>query len=322
MKSTPNNTPENRLTGGLTEPQVQEAVRKSGYPLQTIIASSLRMDFSVQEEWSFIDSDSGTLRTLDVLASRRMFELRNEGQPFVRPTSDLLIECKQSDLPFVFFMSASKPWLRTFPYFAGLAYDGVAIKTDDDRSTWHESILGALGLTQDCFIISDVDCCTSLSKCVRKGKEIKLSGNEAFQSIALPLVKAIRFFKKQEEPSKTARYFDLHIPLAIAVVDAPMIVARIENNVNLLHLTPWVRVVRREAVEAEHWTDRERIFGIDVVHKSFFDRYLQQHAIPFAQKIAPLAIKHHIELVSGEGFASGMGADLFTNIEGRLRPRK
>jgi hypothetical protein len=85
MKGTQNNTPENQLGAGLTEPQILEAVRKSGYPLQTIIASSLRIDFSVQEEWSFVDSDSGALRTLDVLASRRMFDW-NERQPFVRPT--------------------------------------------------------------------------------------------------------------------------------------------------------------------------------------------------------------------------------------------
>ena len=83
-----------------------------------------------------------------------------------------------------------------------------------------------------------------------------------------------------------------------------------------------MKVVRHEAVEAEHSVDRTQIFGIDVVHESVFDRYLHRHAIPFAQKIAPLAIKHQAELASGKGFAAGMGADSFRNIEGRLKPRK
>jgi hypothetical protein len=128
MKGEPTNTPENQLGAGFTEEQLLEAVRKSGYPLQTIIASSLRIDFGVQEEWSFVDGDTGTLRTLDIVASRRMYTPQNEGQPFVRPTLDLLIECKQSDLPFIFFMSATRPWLRDLPYIAGLAKDTVAIK--------------------------------------------------------------------------------------------------------------------------------------------------------------------------------------------------
>ncbi|MCK9917769.1 hypothetical protein MXD81_52385, partial [Microbacteriaceae bacterium K1510] len=94
MQDEPMNTPENSLGPGYTEQQINEAVRKSGYPLQTMIASSLRMDFAVQEEWGFLDGDTGTPRTLDIWASRRMFSLGNEEQPFVRPTLDLLIECK------------------------------------------------------------------------------------------------------------------------------------------------------------------------------------------------------------------------------------
>ena len=67
--------------------------------------------------------------------------------------------------------------------------------------------------------------------------------------------------------------------------------------------------------------DRVQSFGIDVVHRSFFDTYLQQHAIPFALEFARLAQKHHVELAAGEGFVSGMRADS-SNIESRLRPKK
>jgi hypothetical protein len=318
MNGEPTNTPENQLGPGATEQQVFEAVRKSGYPLQTVIASSLRMDFSVQEEWSFLDNDTGALRTLDIWASRRIY---NE-QPLVRPILDLLIECKQSDLPFVFFISATKPWLREFPYFAGLAQDRIVVRTDDNPSTYNTSILSALSLEEHPFMRDAVESCMSLSKCVRKGKEIELSGTDAYQNVVLPLVKALRYFKKQEQPPKTAVYFDCHVPLAIAVIDAAMVAARVENNTSSLRLTPWVRVVRHEAVEAEHWSNRTQSFGVDVVHRSFFDKYLQQHAIPFALKFAPLAVKHQKELSSGKGFVPGMGANWSTNIEARLRAKR
>jgi hypothetical protein len=320
MNSEPMNPADNRLAPGITEEQLSEAVRKSGYPLQTLIASSLRLDFAVQEEWSFLDNDTGALRTLDILADRALYEVHAE-QPFVRPHLTLLIECKQADLPFVFFISATRPWTRNFPYFAGLAQDKIIVETDDDPSTYNETVLTALSLSDHPFVCNAAEPCMSLSKCVRSGKNIELSGTEAYQNIVLPLVKALRHFKKQEQPPSTARYFDCHIPLGIAILDAPMVAVRVQNNGSALSLTPWVRVVRHEAVEADHSQDRMQTFGLDIVHRSFFDKYLQQHAIPFAQQLAQLAIKHHIELSSGEGFVPGMGANWATNIEQRLRPK-
>lgn len=327
MQVDPKNTPDNVLGAGVSEKQIQEAVRRSGYPLQTIVASSLQLDFQVQEEWSFVDDDSGALRTLDIWASRRMIEFGNEDQPFVRPTLDLLIECKQSDLPYVFFISATRPWLYQFPYFAGLAHDRIEIETDDDPSTYTERILGALSLSEHPFVRGAAEPCMTFSKCVRKGDKIELSGTDAFHNTVLPLMKALRYFKKQEAPPPTARYFDCHIPLAIAVLDAPMIAARIQGDSHFLSLTPWVRVVRYEAVAPAPFYDRIQTFGIDIVHKSFFDRYLQQHAIPFAMRFSPLAVKHHVELSSGKAFASGMGTTEmygagWIDVEQRLRPRR
>ena len=192
VKGEPFNTAENELGAGLEE-LILEAVRNSGYPLQTTIASSLRMDFSVQEEWSFLDSDTGALRTLDIYATRRLWDFRSEPQPFVKPALDLLIECKQSDLPFIFFVAATRPWLRDFPYFAGLAQETIVVSTDDDFSTWSESILSALSLTEHPLVTHAVEPCMSISKCVRKGKEIELSGTDAYQNVVLPLVKALRY---------------------------------------------------------------------------------------------------------------------------------
>lgn len=322
IQGEPTNTPENVLGAGLTEQQLRDAVRKSGYPLQTVITSSLRQDFNVQEEWSFVDNEGGTLRTLDIWASRQMFDPWKEGQPFVRPTLDLLIECKQSDLPYVFFLSPTRPRLREFPYFAGLAGDRISLTTDDDRSTYSETILSALSLSEHHFVRGAVEPCMTFSKCVRKGDKVELSGTDAFQNTVLPLTKALRYFKKQEAPPSTARYFDCHIPLAVAVLDAPMIAARIQDDKQSLSLTPWVRVVRHEAVDQTASHDRIQTFGIDIVHKSFFTKYLQQHVIPFAQQFAALAIKHDVELSSGKGFASGMGAGRWSSIEPRLRPKK
>jgi len=65
----PNNNPEtNVLPNGLDEEQIIEAVRVSGYPLQTVVYEKLSSKFHIQEEWNFVDSDSNEERAIDLLA--------------------------------------------------------------------------------------------------------------------------------------------------------------------------------------------------------------------------------------------------------------
>jgi hypothetical protein len=320
MRTTATNPSDNQLAPGITEQQIEDAVRSSGYPLQTLIASSLRTDFSIQEEWSYLDSETGVPRTLDILATRWLYDFKRQVR--VRPVLNLLIECKQSDLPFIFFSSGGSPQLLHFPFVAGLANETIEIRTDDDRSSWVVPVTHALGLDTHPFVNGDIELCMYMSKCVRKGKELELAGSDAFHSIVLPLVKALRDFKRQEQPKPTYQFFDCHITLAIAVLDAPMITARLENGSTALELRPWVRVLRHEAAQKEATSNRMQTFAIDMVHKAFFDTYLQQHAIPFALAVSTVAMKHQDELSTGKAFASGMATDRSTGIEQRLQPRK
>lgn len=303
MKSGKDNPPANELRAGINEEQILSAIRRSGYPLQTIIADKLRKRFSIQEEWSFQDADSPTLRTLDIRAERRLLE-HERSELRVRPTLELLIECKQSDLPFIFFVSGRSMPSKHFPLFAGLFQNEISVRTDDSRSTWSLTICQALGLDSEPFLCGDVLSCSTFSKCVRKGKEIELSGTEAFQSIALPVAKALRYFSKQVEPPKTAHYHDLYLTLALAVLDAPMIAARIGAEPEMLAFTPWVRIIRNEAVDAAHYFERSQFLGIDFVHKEFFDTYLVDYALPFANEFSKRALRHGCRIGYRKGICS------------------
>jgi hypothetical protein len=163
MKQHPNNPTANQLSAELSETAVSNAVEKSGYPLQTVVADILRKKlYGVQEEWSYIDRDTKELRTIDILAEKLLFNFE-EGQPRVRPTLDLLIECKHSIMPYLFFLSPAKPLLFEFPSIAGLAKYSVTITTDDDGSTWTLSIINALGLEQHPFL-QYPEYCTTFSQ--------------------------------------------------------------------------------------------------------------------------------------------------------------
>lgn len=321
MEEHPNNPKSNKLGAGITEDFVKEAVSKSGYPLQTVIANLLaEQEFGVQEEWSYINPDSNRDRTIDIMAQRDFFELGPD-QPRVRPTLNLLFECKQSDLPFVFFLSSTPPTSTHFPLLAGLFSDEVELTSDDDPSTHTFGIVDTLGLGWHPFLQNVSLSCTSFSKCVRKGANVELSGSDPFNGLVLPLLKSLHHFKTARTPQTAPWYSDLHLVLGVGVLDAPMVGVTVSGDSNELTLVPWVRVIRHESYEGPNWWERTRLLAIDIVHRDFFEQYVRGHALPFAETFSELAIKHQSVLATGKGFASGLMTGGIDKIEQTLQPR-
>jgi len=324
MSATPNNPPTNKLGSGISERDVLDAVLESGYPLQTTIGNLLRPQFHVQEEWSYIDGDSGEPRTIDILAEKWLYDFSPELR--VHPTLDLIIECKKSVLPYVFFLSLSKVSPANFPLLAGLFHnEEIAVTSDDDPSTWNLPILEALGLGSHPFK-RDAESCMSFTQCMHEGAKAKLGGSEPFHKLVLPILKAMYHFQEVEAPHKAAMYFDLHLVLGIGVLDAPMVGVRVSANSHDVTLLPWVRVIRHKTEEIEgasHWHPRTGVLlAIDVVHRDFFEDYLYKHLKPFAMKFSELVIKHQEVLASGKGFITDMGKDPWKDFEKRLEPRR
>src|SRR5207249_223500 len=109
---------------------------------------------------------------IDLLSRLPLYDyetLFNELQPRVRPELNILVECKQSQLPYVFFDTGPQMHRHgDFPMISGLARDTIVVSSDDDASTWTEPIIHALGLSDHKFQ-SPPRVCHTLSKCVRKG---------------------------------------------------------------------------------------------------------------------------------------------------------
>ena len=319
MEQVTNNPVTNNLGAGVTESDLAEAIEHSGYPLQTVIANSLRDSFTVQDEWGYLDPDTRELRTVDIFAEKNLYDFRKE-HPRVRPILNLLVECKQSEMPYVFFLLPSEPWLGEFPIIAGLGRNDVEIATDDSRSTWVLSVLQALELDKHPFLLQPKYCHT-LSKCIRKGKDLELSGAESYNSLILPVLKSLLHFKVTEKPPDTAVYFDGHLAVGIGVLNAPMVGVLVSDKSNHLALIPWVRVIRHEYFEDADWWQSSKLMAVDVVHKDFFQQYLQKHVLPFASHFAALTIKHQQLLATGKGFAVGMEENGTRNIESRLHTK-
>jgi hypothetical protein len=318
MEAVPNNPVSNVLGPGLTDETVSNAIKESGYPLQLSVARTLRDDFSLVEEWGFSDPETGAVRTIDLVASKELYDWKGP-QPRVRPALNLIIECKQSELPYVFFQAGAKCWLPDFPLVSGLRSNLIVITSDDDPSTWSHRPLDLLEVHRHPFLVDGPRFCVTFSKCVRKGSDIVLSGSDPYQSIMFPILKAVCHFDSMQRPPATAHYFDCHLVIGLAILDAPMVAVEMTDSGSESRLVPWVRVVRHEPCEGEHEYDRYHAFGVDVVHKDYLRNYIREHVLPFADEFSRLVLKHGSVLAECRGFVPGMRKSGWTGIEARLQ---
>lgn len=312
------NPPRNALGGGLSIEKIEAAIAKSGYPLQTHVANVLRsLNFNVSPEWSFVDRDSSDLRSMDMRATSELFEFNSETR--ARPSLTVLVECKQSEMPFVFFTGEKIPWNALMPFIVGQKQDRFTIKTDDTLSTWSCDLQQALHLRSHPFF-SAPPVAYTLSKCQRKsGSDLILSGDETYNGLVMPLVKSLHHLKIAEKPPSTAVYFDVHYAVALGVIDAPMVAFEDAS----LKLVPWVRVLRHEAGSAELGKiDQGSNIPVDIVHRDFLETYIIKHLFPAAKDFSNKILKHDVEVAECEGFISGMEAGWYTDYEARLEPAR
>lgn len=296
MRTSPNNPVNNQIPTGVDSAELITAVELSGYPLQGIVASKLNGVFKITEEWGYIDRDTQEHRSLDIFAYHSLMDDQNIS---VQPSLVLLIECKRSRFPYIFFQrTASTPILR-FPVVAGLSYGRVQIYEKSGNRMIEEWGATALGLNCLPFVEAGPPNCSAFCRATLNGKKIELSGSEPFNSIVHPLVKALdhsyQLYRAQENPTKI---FPLLI-VCVSVLDAPMVLIESPQKVADPVLTPWVRVVRQEASSDNKWGEKFKFYAIDAVHIDYFDDYINQELLPFALEFKQRVIQFADILFNG-----------------------
>jgi hypothetical protein len=289
MRQEHNNPEQNVLS--IPEEDLRKAIESSGYPFQSVAIDTILKAMSqyrskswTQEEWAYIDKDTGDVRTLDGLISVTLDSRKAQteaGYPTdpraqLRKHFDILVECKQSELPFIFFIRNSR--LGEVPRLAGLPYDQIKIRdTPDQVGAVVMSVYDILQVSDLPFVSEDGIPAVSMTRVHRKGSKFDVSGEESFRSLALPLLKATDHYLEITKPKRRpAIYSDLRMVFPVAVLNAPMVGVFMENGTPEMIMAPFFRVFRAQPDDPntpEHLQFNELSY-FDVVHIGFLEDYI------------------------------------------------
>jgi hypothetical protein len=320
------NPPRNSLHSGLAIENLREMVQRSGYPLQTAVALELQRQFVITEEWGYPDRNTEEHRTLDVFAFRRL-EQEVIGGTTVAPSVVLLLECKQSTLPYFFFRSVayqSRP-VPDFPCVFGIR----PINLTAGNSTREIQATECLGLSSEPFASKGPAVCAAFARAARKGKgpgssanateatdkvkpsSLELTGKDAYQSIILPLWSAMHHMRELYGPISGAAIHPV-LTAPVCVLDAPMLLVDGPPENPVLTLTPWVRVVRQEK-QRRHAFFSIAHRAIDFVHRDALEHFVDEF-LAFADVFRSRAISLASVLSHGHGAVSDLNNIVWTEI--------
>ncbi len=294
MRTKPTNPARNQIPNSVNEESLIRAIENSGYPLQGIVATKLlKLDFHITEEWGFPDRESNHSRTLDLIAYAALAKMDGAN---VYPGLRLLIECKRSVHPYVFFHTLSHHDMSWFPRIAGLPHGGISLLTQvDGMQAVSRLLTGAesLGLAQLPFIVNGPEICAAFSRAEANGNKVVLSGADLFNKVVIPLAHASDHAMQTfgyAGGRGTAVVFPQLI-LCVAVLDAPMLLVESPEKWSDPILSPWVRVIRQEPTLDPYSERKVRHYGFDLVHIDFFANFVADYVLPFAKEFGSRAIR-------------------------------
>ncbi|MET9426967.1 hypothetical protein [Streptomyces sp. NPDC003036] len=306
-----NDTPEYaQLKAGVTGSDLLEAVRRSGYPLQAAVATKLQQALSenemrgeMQEEWAYLDRESGQVRALDVFADIPLSHSTDKSDR-AHCRLNVLIECKQGELPYVFFLRKDAPQNSvSFPEIIGTASPDMQIFATVEHEemppdfSYLLSVHDALACHEFEIFDNPPFHAISLTKAARRGSKLELTGEDAYRSITLPLLKSADHLTSI---APTGDRDPIRFLTPLDVIDAPMIGTLQHEGKNIFLAIPWVRMSYLEPFnERQSWNrTSSRVRYFDVVHSSRLSKYLEI-LLGGVKACADRVIENHSVLKSG-----------------------
>jgi len=240
---------------------LRKEIRKSGYPLEIEISSMLDKKWEeVVNTDSYYDNDEGKTRDIDISA-RRYYEFLSGS---LLLTVNLTVECKKSEnSAWVFF---SRPFKYGLFEVDGQYVDGIQALTKNlDNTTNMELILSASKLHYS-RIKKAARCFAEFHY---QGKKSENDGKKEIFEAENQIKKYISYTNEKILTGNAPVTIDFHFPCI--VFDGEMFEAQIRGKRLTLKKVQHVLLSASQPSQYSQW---DRAFLIDIVHKSFFKPFL------------------------------------------------
>jgi hypothetical protein len=274
------------LPASITVDDLRSAIAHSGYPFQGSVTNKLWESFdgierypTVQEEWAYLDSETNQVRSIDIFVELSLSKRTRLPAPKVQPYVNILAECKQSELPYIFFLRGQPPsQLNVFPEVGGLSDTNITLFSEIDEASglipYSMDVHDVLAFWDLPFFSAPCPLAISVAKAARKGKGIELTGEEAYRSLTLPLMKAADHLKRLSQPQGGAETFAFRLIICVAVVRSPMFGVFRREHREVVDALPWVRVCRLEPLPSLPFRTTSGVRYYDVVHEDHLSEYM------------------------------------------------
>jgi hypothetical protein len=200
-----------------TEAEILKALDQSGYVFEQQAADRLEeLGFHVDTSWAFRDAEEEKSRELDVRGIKRIL---HDEQSKLSVFVELLAECKANESPFVFLQRAKNARELEHPAPREYLFPVKHFKKQVTSNSYQEvPPFIHLNLRDEHYYYRDGLKATQFSKIVRKGSHWSANHEGIYDSVVLPLAKALEC-QRQDALARvsgpTWRYIWLFFPLVI-----------------------------------------------------------------------------------------------------------
>jgi hypothetical protein len=300
--------------GQISNEEILKILKTSGYPLEQEVASSLqKIEWSPVLNYAYTDVETDSSREIDVLCERSFWEIRHNQslkakqeqvqhkkwvtiEQKVRVNAELLVECKKTKSPLVFFCREKQAY-DFFPSQSDnlIQWSGVrseiVVKPINELSVHSYSIgqflrFGILSHYSKAKEVSSQFC-----KIHKEGKKFKADHGEIYQSFVVPLVKAVEW-QKRLHPYRGTPYQDLFLYYPIIVAEGTLL--KVNPECNEIAETNHVELLRR------YYSGKVTgCYRIDVVSKDYFSDFVEKIVTPSIIQIDEEVGKKENHIIKG-----------------------
>lgn len=265
--------------------QILNALESSGFLFEQEIATILEGNgFHVETSWPFLDADTSKSREIDIRAIKNY--LRSDDHK-LQVFAELLVECKDSGSPFVFLerqknkreQQYQNPKEYVFPkkhyrhYFGAGSYREVPA-------------FEHLGLGASHYYFKEQSKTTQFSKIVRKGSDWVANHEGIYDSLFLPMAKALETrVNSLPAPGQAGEWRTIWLFFPVVILRDHLMVLSISGREK--HLADRGRVTFVRSMDSDVLKGE---YLIDFVTSGCLQKYLDNDVGAFVKTVVDLGL--------------------------------